>query len=154
MPQLRHAYGADLAAALAAQPQTWLVLRTVEPDPARWLESALGNAEVDELQESYSIGGRARGAASESVSVQQRRVQRPIALASEIASLPDHEGFLRLPGGKDVYRVVSTTKNRTPIAAPFVPRSHTIQVPATPATEPRPSGARSLELTGSRDRGD
>lgn len=123
MPQLRDAYGRELAAAIAAQPQTWLVLRTVEPDTARWLESALGQSEVEEVSEAYSLGTAAGAGARDSVSAHERVALRSVALAAEIASLPDHHGFLRLPGGQDVYRVRSAPKSRRPTAARFLAAS-------------------------------
>jgi hypothetical protein len=102
MPQLRDAYGPDAAAALAAQPQTWLVLRSVEPDTARWLENALGQVEVEETHSSVSTG---RG--GEMIGYQGSAVTRPLVMAAEIASLPDHTGYLKLPGTREVYRVFS-----------------------------------------------
>ena len=57
MPQLRDIYGRDGAAALASQPQTWIVLRSVEPETAKWLESALGEYETEEFKESVALGG-------------------------------------------------------------------------------------------------
>lgn len=116
IPQLRDAYGHDAAAALVAQPQTWLVLRSVEPDTARWLEGALGTSEVVESATSVTIGADA----SRTVSLMDRPARRPLALASEVASLPDFEGFLRLPGNADIFRVRFAPKARVPIAKPFV----------------------------------
>jgi type IV secretion system coupling TraD/TrwB family protein len=117
MPQLREAYGADAAAALVAQPQTWLVLRSVDPDTAHYLESALGMAEVLQTATSYSVGAeRSR----DGMSIQERHERRSLALASEIASLPDFNGYVRLPGTADVFRVSFAPKTRKDIARAFV----------------------------------
>jgi type IV secretory pathway TraG/TraD family ATPase VirD4 len=118
MAQLREAYGADAAAALVAQPQTWLILRSVDPDTAAYLEAALGMAEVLETAASYSMG---TNRLSDGLSVQERRERRALALASEIASLPDFNGYLRLPGTADVFRVAFAPIKRPRIAKPFVP---------------------------------
>jgi type IV secretory pathway TraG/TraD family ATPase VirD4 len=119
MPQLEDAYGTKLARAIASQPQTWLVLRSVEPETARFLESALGQTEYLEPETSYSMGAHAQ---RDGVSLQERIATRPVALASEISSLPDLSGFLKLPGGHEVFRVSFPFRQR-PIAAPgFVER--------------------------------
>lgn len=118
MPQLREAYGRDQAAALAAQPQTWLVLRSVEPDTSKWLESALGMVEIEEARSSLSMGASAM---KDGTSYQQQVVQRPLVLGSEISTLPDFHGYLKMPGSPDVFRVRYAHKPRTAIALPFVP---------------------------------
>lgn len=120
MPQLEDAYGNKLARAIASQPQTWLVLRSVEPETARFLESALGQTEFVEAQTSYSMGAQSY---RDGVSLQERVATRPVALASEISSLPDLSGFLKLPGGHEVFRVSYRYRERAVIAPPFVPRS-------------------------------
>lgn len=120
IPQLREAYGRDLAAAIAAQPQTWLVLRSVEPDTAKWLESALGTVEVEEAHTSLSMGVDAM---RDGVSFQQHVTHRPLVLASEITTLPDLTGYLKLPGAPDLWRVAYGLRQREDIAAPYVPRS-------------------------------
>jgi DNA polymerase III delta prime subunit len=120
IPQLREAYGRDLAAAIAAQPQTWLVLRSVEPDTAKWLESALGTVEVEEAHTSLSMGVDAM---RDGVSFQQHVTHRPLVLASEITTLPDLTGYLKLPGAPDLWRVAYGIREREDIAAPFVPRA-------------------------------
>jgi len=107
MPQLRDAYGADGAAALLAQPQTWLVLRSVEPDTARWLEAALGHVEIEETSTSVSAG---KGS---STSVQTHAAVRPLVLASEIGALPDFEGYLRRAGESELLRVQVQPVHRT-----------------------------------------
>jgi hypothetical protein len=57
------------------------------------------------------------------VSLQERIATRPVALASEISSLPDLSGFLKLPGGHEVFRVSFHHRERPIVAEPFVPRS-------------------------------
>ena len=119
IPQLRDSYGRDAAAALASQPQTWLALRTVEPDTARWLEHALGEAEVEEIREGVSMGAADH---RDGVSIQQNLRKRPAAMTSEIMSLPDLEGYLKLPGDSPIYRVKLETKDRKIVSPIYVPR--------------------------------
>ena len=119
MPQLEDAYGTKLARAISSQPQTWLVLRSVEPETARFLESALGQTEYVEAQTSYSMGAHPQ---RDGVSLQERIATRPVALASEISSLPDLSGFLKLPGGHEVFRVSYRHRERPIVAAAFEAR--------------------------------
>jgi len=120
MPQLRDVYGRDAAAALASQPQTWLVLRTVEPDTARWLEHALGSAEVDETRESVSVGA---SNLRDGVSFQEQVRNKSVAMASEIMSLPDLHGYLKVPGDMPVFRVAFDYRERLKLASIYEPYS-------------------------------
>ncbi len=102
IPQLRDIYGRDGAAALASQPQTWVVLRSVEPETAKWLESALGEYETEEFKESLALGG---GTARTGVSISQQERKKSLIMAGEIQSLPDLVGYLKLPGDRPIYKV-------------------------------------------------
>ncbi len=70
LPQLRERYGRDGAAAICATAGNWLVLRTTEPETARWLADGLGKSETDEADESLSLG--AGGAWRDGVSLSRR----------------------------------------------------------------------------------
>ena len=120
IPQLRDSYGRDAAAALASQPQTWLALRTVEPDTARWLEQALGEAEVEEIREGVSMGA---DDIRDGVTIMQNLRKSAAAMTSEIMSLPDLEGFMKLPGASPVLKVKLETKKRKIVAPMYVSRS-------------------------------
>jgi hypothetical protein len=120
MSQLKDAYGVDAAQALVAQPQTWLILRSVDPDTSRWLEQALGSAETLETATSKNVG---RDAIAQGYAFHERKDISPIVLASEIATLPDFEGFLRLPGTPEVFRVRYAPRRRARIAEPFIPKT-------------------------------
>ena len=102
MPQLRDIYGRDGAAALASQPQTWIVLRSVEPETAKWLESALGEYETEEFKESVALGG---GNARTGVSISQQERKKSLIMAGEIQSLPDLVGYLKMPGDRPIYKI-------------------------------------------------
>lgn len=107
--QLRSVYGQHGAAALASQPQTWLVLRTVEPETARWLEDALGAVEQNEAHEAVSMGA---DSLRDGVSIQQTTQKRSAVLATELINLPDLTGFLNLPGDGPIYRVQYQYRDR------------------------------------------
>ncbi len=117
MPQLRDVYGVNGAEALAAMPQTWLVLRTVEPNTAKWLQDAIGHAEVEMPQSSMSMGAAGR----DGTSIQQNVRERALVLASEIMALPDMQGYLRSQG--KTYGVSYAYRARQKVAPFFVPRT-------------------------------
>jgi type IV conjugative transfer system coupling protein TraD len=117
MAQLRDSYGRDAADALTSQPQTWLVLRTVEPGTSRWLEQALGEAEVDETRESISMGA---DNIRDGVSFAQNTRKTSIVMAAEIAGLPALEGFLKLSGDSSIYRIKLAIKKRPAISPIYV----------------------------------
>jgi type IV conjugative transfer system coupling protein TraD len=118
--QLRAVYGRDGAAALASQPQTWLVLRTVEPETARWLEDALGAAEQQETLESVSMGVHA---ARDGVSLQERQQKRSAVMAAEIMNLPDLVGYLNLPGPGPIQRIRCRIRRRERLSEAHAPRA-------------------------------
>jgi len=120
MPQLREIYGNEAAAALAAQPQNWLVLRTVEPTTAEWLSQALGQGEVEETHESISMGADSH---RDGVSISKNSKTKPLVMASEIINLPSLEGFLSLTGFMPVCRIKYTWRNRQKIAEGFEARA-------------------------------
>jgi type IV conjugative transfer system coupling protein TraD len=120
MAQLRDSYGRDGAEALAAMPQTWLALRTVEPGTAKWLEQALGEAEVDETRESVSMGA---DSIRDGVSLAENYRRKPVAMATELMTLPTLEGFLKQSGSREIYRVKLGVRDRPALAPIFLPRT-------------------------------
>jgi hypothetical protein len=56
VPQLRKLYGRDTTATLLAAPAVKLLLRTGEPETARWCSDAIGNREVIRPVESETAG--------------------------------------------------------------------------------------------------
>jgi len=125
MAQLRDLYGRDAAEALASQPQTWLALRSVEPGTAKWLEQALGEAEVGEARESVSMGA---DPIRDGVNLSQQVQRRSVAMASELMTLPALEGFLKLSGSAEIYRVKLSHRDREKRAEIYVPRGRPEEV--------------------------
>lgn len=118
MAQLMNIYGEKSAAAIISQMQTWLVLRTVEPETAEWLERALGKAEIERPQASMSVDA---SAGREGLSIQRSVQERPIVMASEIMTLPNMEGYLKRPGRRVIEHVKYGYTERQTIAEAFVP---------------------------------
>jgi len=118
MAQLKSSYGNNEAAALASQPQNWLVLRSVEPDTAQWLSNAIGAAEREEAQTSISMGANSE---RDGVNISRRKETKAIVLPSEIIHLPDMTGYILLPGDRPIYKTSYDYVKRPSIAEGFEP---------------------------------
>ena len=90
---VRSNYGRDVAEALLGQPQTALVLRTTEPDTAKWLERLLGRAERERTAESQSMGANSQ---RDGVSLSRQINTNALVLDTEIQTLPDLTAFLKV----------------------------------------------------------
>lgn len=108
MPQLREIYGKDAAEALFGLPRTRLILRTSDADTCDLMSREIGEKQVQRRQVSYANAGN---------SVSHAVVTERAVLPSEIASLSDLEGYLRI-GGSGVLHI---KLNRSQMPAPAVP---------------------------------
>ncbi len=113
---MRDIYGQNGAETLSGLARTRLILSTPDKSTADWCSQALGNAEKTELQETLSYGAHDM---RDGVSLAARNELRPIVLPTEIMSLPDLDGYIRLPQGFPVSRF-SIQPNKTPIIAKAV----------------------------------
>lgn len=115
--QLDRLYGRESATVLRACFRNLLVLAVAKSDPATAdeLSRALGEREV--LRQEYSRSNGA-GGLGESQSLRQSRER--LVLPSEIASLPNLEGFLALAGDEPVAYVRLTPQQRDEVIEAFV----------------------------------
>jgi type IV secretory pathway TraG/TraD family ATPase VirD4 len=88
--QLETRYGHE-AETMLSQPATKVFLRTGEPRAAEWIAKAIGEIEIDRLQESRSNGHRRP---SKSYSL-ERKVE-PLVMSSQITGLESLHGYLKL----------------------------------------------------------
>ncbi len=109
--QLYEIYGRELAKTIISGCQTKVLLRVTDGEAAKLMADAMGEAEVDEKEETLSYGLAAN---RDGVSVFSKRNLRDIVLSSEILTLPDMTGYLLIPGdypvGKIRYEYVPTPK--------------------------------------------
>lgn len=117
--QLRDTYGHDEAQTLLSCLSTKLVMAAGDGETAKYFEDDLGVQEVERKEVSKSTSSSREGGPSRSSSESWRREHRATVLASEIASLPDLAGFLKLPGD-DIVRVNLPYAKMQEINAPFV----------------------------------
>lgn len=117
--QLYETYGKHLASTIISGCQTKLLLRVTDGEAAKLLAELMGQAEVDEKEETLSYGLSAQ---RDGVSVFARRQMRDLVLTSEILTLPDMTGYLVVPGDYPIARVSYGYVPRKRIADGFVER--------------------------------
>ena len=117
--QLYEIYGHDLAKTIISGCQTKLLLRVTDGAAAKLLSDLMGQAEVDEKEETLSYGLSAQ---RDRVSVFARRSMRDLVLTSEILTLPDMTGYLIIPGDYPIARVAYRYQPVEKVADGFVER--------------------------------
>jgi len=93
--QLRALYGRDQTATMVAAPATKLILRTGEPETARWSSEQIGEREVSRTQVGASAGPREM---RDGFTIHPQRVVEKAALPSEIQMLQPFQGYLCITG--------------------------------------------------------
>lgn len=117
--QLYETYGQHLARTIISGCQTKLLLRVTDGDAAKLLAKLMGEAEIDEKEETVSYGLNSQ---RDGVSVFARRNLRDIVLTSQILTLPDMTGYITVPGDYPVARVAYRFEPTPKIADGFVER--------------------------------
>jgi type IV conjugative transfer system coupling protein TraD len=118
--QLYETYGHDLAKTIISGCQTKLLLRVTDGAAAKLLADMMGQAEVDEKEETLSYGLDSQ---RDGVSVSARRSLRDIVLTSEILTLPDMHGYLVIPGDYPIAKVSYAYVPTPKIADGFMERA-------------------------------
>lgn len=95
--QLRKTYGRDEAQTLIANTSVKCILRAGDSETAKNMEHELGEQEIERTQINDSFSS-SDGGHSNSQSISTQVVRQSTVLASEIMSLPDLQGFLKIPG--------------------------------------------------------
>lgn len=139
--QLYEIYGHDLAKTIISGCQTKLLLRVTDGAAAKLLSELMGQAEIDEKEETLSYGLNSQ---RDGVSVYSRRSMRDLVLTSEILTLPDMTGYLVIPGDYPVARVKYGFQPVSKLAEGFVEREGlSVSFPVGP-----PSGGAGIPLAG------
>ena len=117
--QLHEIYGRHMASTIISGCQTKLLLRVTDGEAAKLLAKMMGEAELDEREETLSYGINSQ---RDGVSIMARRQMRDVVLTSEILTLPDMHGYLMVPGDYPAARVSYAYQPRQAIAEGFLPR--------------------------------
>ncbi|MBU9276843.1 type IV secretion system DNA-binding domain-containing protein [Burkholderia gladioli] len=151
--QLFQIYGEHLARTIISGCQTKLLLRVTDGDAAKALANAIGQADLDEKEESVNLGIDER---RDGMSVFARRNLRDLVLSSEILRLPDMQGYVVTPGPYPIARVKYGYVPHAKVASPYIPRkSFALWLPpgngaaAAPGTDAAPASALTAPATAS-----
>ena len=87
--QLEAIYG-HLAEVMLSQPTTKFILRTAEPNAAKWAAELIGEVEIERVRETISDGKR------QGKSFTLDRQIEPLVMKSEIEGLPDLHAFVKI----------------------------------------------------------
>lgn len=118
--QLTEIYGQHQARTIISGCQTKLLLRVTDGDAARLLAKLMGEAELDEKEETLSYGLDSQ---RDGVSVYARRNLRDIVLTSQILTLPDMTGYITVPGDYPVAHVSYEYRPNEQVAPAFLERA-------------------------------
>jgi type IV conjugative transfer system coupling protein TraD len=129
---MRDIYGPNGAETISGLARTRVALSTPDKATADWCSQSLGNAEKTELQETLSYGAHDM---RDGVSLAAKNELRPIVLPTEIMSLPDLTGFLRLPQGFPITKFTIKPDKTPKTTQAFIerPQAPTRQVPEVPS---------------------
>ncbi|WP_186260045.1 type IV secretion system DNA-binding domain-containing protein [Burkholderia gladioli] len=151
--QLFQIYGEHLARTIISGCQTKLLLRVTDGDAAKALANAIGQADLDEKEESVNLGIDER---RDGMSVFARRNLRDLVLSSEILRLPDMQGYVVTPGPYPIARVKYRYVPHAKVAKSYIPRkSFGLWLPpgdgaaAAPGTGAAPASALTAPATAS-----
>ena len=112
--QLEAIYG-HLAEVMLSMPSTKIVMKTSEPNAAKWASELIGEIEIERVRETVADGKRA------GKSFTLDRQIEPLVMGSEIEGLDDLHAFLKL--GNHVTRFSFPRMDRDIIAPNIVPRN-------------------------------
>ena len=132
LSQLQDRYGPNGAQTLTNLCNTWVGMLQKDPDSAKWLANAFGQAEVLESNTGLSYGANE---IRDGVSLSSQRRLRPLVLESEIMALPPLAGFMRLggglPGGGTVpgVRFSFPYRRQASVASAFIAGENTVVPP-------------------------
>ena len=87
--QLETIYG-HLAEVMLSQPTTKFILRTAEPNAAKWAAELIGEVEIERVRETVADGKR------QGKSFTLDRQIEPLVMKSEVEGLPDLHAFVKI----------------------------------------------------------
>jgi hypothetical protein len=112
--QLETIYG-HLAEVMLSQPTTKFILRTAEPNAAKWAAEMIGEVEIERVRETVADGKR------QGKSFTLDRQIEPLVMKSEVEGLPDLHAFVKI--NNYVSRFSFPSMSLPKIAEALVPRA-------------------------------
>lgn len=105
-------FGKDAAKTVRSNLGNFVILRVTDEETAKMYSDLLGDEEQDEQSQNISFSAQGERGDSEGVSTQRK--QRKLVLPSEIQTLPDMCGFVKVAGDFAVAKVQFSYKDRLP----------------------------------------
>lgn len=115
--QARDIYGLEGARTISQLCNTKVIYRTPDWDDAEWASKILGEAEVEEADESLSYSASDD---RDAINLRHSRHPRRVVIPSEIDRLPDLSAYVKLSGAYPVSKVILTHHKWPKVAQPFV----------------------------------
>jgi len=116
--QLQMIYGKEMASSIIGQCNTWICFRQNDPETADLVSKKFGKVEIEENQQGLSYGANDM---RDGVSLNMQRKDREVVMASEIMTMPDLTGLIKLAGDLPGGRFALTRGTIKTIAQAFVP---------------------------------
>jgi len=112
-------YGKEMAKVYIANLQNKYILRAEETETAKNLATMLGMEEISEVAENQSFGAEAN---RDGVNISGTRKERYLVTPTEVATLPDLTGWLKIAGEYPITKVVTEIKERPDNEPALIPR--------------------------------
>ncbi len=109
LAQLVEIYGREMTQTYVANLQNKLILRTEETETAKNLATTLGMEDISEVAESQSFGAEAN---RDGVNMSGNRKERYLVTPTEISTLPDLVGWLKIAGEYPITKIKTEYKSR------------------------------------------
>lgn len=133
--QLIQRYGENNARTMLSTMQTKICLRVTEEKSAEAVSKMIGSMEVDEKNMSRSMG---INSGRDGDSFYTQRKDRLVVMPSEIMTLPDLTGYLKLPSDLPVAKIVYEHVSIPVNAPPFVERTERAKYDFQTISKPTP----------------
>jgi len=115
--RLCETYGKEGGTNLAALARTKLILTAADRTTAEFCASQIGNREVREVDESYSIGA---AMSRDAATITPRTEVKPLILPDDIMNFPSMHGVIKFPEGFPAARIKLVYKPFELVATPFI----------------------------------
>ena len=102
MQEFEDCYGQVNSQGIVLQGKNWVIFRCDDPMLARHMERRLGDEEVREANESYSMGVNS---IRDGVNVEYLEIRRPIVPAATLQTLENDRSYIILNGKEEIYNV-------------------------------------------------
>ena len=119
--RLCETYGREGGTNLAALARTKLILTAADRTTAEFCASQIGNREVREVDESYSIGA---AMSRDAATITPRTEVKPLILPDDIMNFPSMHGVIKFPEGFPAARIKLVYQPFDVIARPFIDKAH------------------------------